>query len=116
MRLVVRADDADREPDHEEERHEHGAQCEPRLVALIILHAGVGWSVIAHAAPLFSSGAVGVAGFPLRDSSPSVRANTCRLVMVRWRRPRPRNATAQLATADARFLNPVRKARWTTSH
>ncbi len=44
------------------------------------------------------------------------RARVCCLVMVRWRRPRPRNATAQLATAETRFLNPVRKARWTTSH
>ena len=39
MRLVVGADDAEREQDHEEERDEHGAQREPRLLALLVLLA-----------------------------------------------------------------------------
>ena len=37
LRLVVDADDAEREPDHEEDGHDQGAQREPRLLALLLL-------------------------------------------------------------------------------
>jgi len=37
------------------------------------------------------------------ESSPHARANICCLVKVRRRRPRPRKATVQLASAARRF-------------
>jgi hypothetical protein len=40
LRLVVGADDARRKQDHEKERDEHGAQREPRLLALLVLCGG----------------------------------------------------------------------------
>ena len=48
LRLVVGADDAERKPDHEEDRDEHGSEGELRLRALVFLGGGVGGSVLGH--------------------------------------------------------------------
>ena len=83
IRPVIGADDAGREPNHEEEWNQHRAQSELHLGSLLVLRDGAGLCRVRHAASLFSSCGIGVAGLPLRDSSSRVRANTCCLVIVR---------------------------------
>jgi hypothetical protein len=63
MRLVIRADDAEREHDHEEDRDSQGAQRESRLRALRLLHGGVGWPVVRHPGPPLAASSV--VGWPL---------------------------------------------------
>ena len=56
------------------------------------------------------------AGITSGCCSSARRAKTCWTVITRWGRLRPRNAIVQLKSAARRFLNPVKKARCTTSH
>jgi hypothetical protein len=64
-----------------------------------------------------ASGARNAAGaFGHSSSRADVLACTRCSLIVRCRRPRPRNATVQFNTAAKRFLNPVKNERWTTSH
>ena len=49
------------------------------------------------------------------DAASAWRAKTCCAVIVRSGRERPKKLIIQWKSAPTRFLNPVRKVRWTTS-